>query len=118
MARPPADATEWCAMVAVRVQFVRLFDVDSYPGWVDCVLTDAFGAKHTLRDKVPIFTADSLTAESVFPCDGEASCEVLACWDDEAGRQLVRITTERPFDIESMTGDYEFVVLAEQLVNC
>ena len=78
---------------------------------------DAGGRRHTLFDKVPIFSTGYLDADSDYPQPGMADCEVLARWEDEQGRELVRITTARPYDIESSEGVSEFVVFATQVVG-
>lgn len=101
---------------AVIVRIVRFVD-DHQPGWVACELVDADGRAHTLLDKVPIFTAMLLDAESDYPQPGLAACEVVARWDDDRGRSLARVSTEAPFGIASTDGVMEFVVLAEQLVS-
>jgi hypothetical protein len=101
-------------MPTLAVQIVRFVD-DGQPGWVECEFVDAVGVRHTLRDKVPIFSAEWLDADSAYPRPGSAGCEVLARWSDEHGRALARITTARPRDIESRDGSSEFVVFARQL---
>ena len=101
-------------MPALRVEIARFVD-DSQPGWVECEFVDADGRRHTLRYKVPIFSTEWLDAASAYPQPGDAGCEVLAQWKGELGREVVRITTARPCDIESSEGLSEFVVLASQL---
>ena len=81
---------------------------------VECELVDASGRRHTLRDKVSIFSQDSLDASGDYPQPGVADCEVLARWKNEQGRQVAHITTVRPFDIESVEGLSEFAVLSSQ----
>ncbi len=90
---------------------------DSQPGFVECEFIDAGGRRHTLFDKVPIFSTGYLDADSEYPQPGMADCEVLARWEDEQGRELVRITTARPYDIESSEGVSDFVVFATQVVG-
>src|SRR5262245_65666010 len=103
-------------MPALAVQIVR-FVSDSQPGFVECEFVDAAGRRHTLFDKVPIFCTEYLDADSTYPQQGIADCRVLAQWTDDLGRQLARITTAQPFDVESREGLSEFVVLSEQLVT-
>jgi hypothetical protein len=99
---------------ALAVQIVRFVD-DTQPGVVECEFIDASGRRHTLRDKVPIFSQGFLDASSDYPQPGVADCEVLERWKDEQGREVARITTVRAFDIESIEGLSEFVVLSSQL---
>ena len=76
----------------------------------------ADGRSHTFYDKVPIFTAMPLTEASRYPQPGLAACEVLERFEDDRGRSLVRVSTERPFGITSTGGLTEFVVLAETMM--
>jgi len=102
-------------MHALAVQIVRFVD-DAQPGFVECEFLDADGKLHILFDKVPIFTAENLYANSAYPQPGIADCQLLAQWTDDQGRDLARITTAIPFAIESRDGLSEFVVLSAQLV--
>ena len=102
-------------MPDLKVQIVRFVD-ESQPGFVECEFVDAAGRRHTLFDKVPIFSTGYLDVDSAYPQPGIAACRVLAQWTDEQGRALARVTTVHPFDIESREGLSEFVVLSEQLV--
>jgi hypothetical protein len=100
--------------VEVIAQIVRFVD-GHQPGWVECEFIDAEDCKHRFVDKVPILSAENLDAASVYPMAGGISCEVVASWKDVQGRELVRVTTARPWGIESTDGLVEFVVLAAQL---
>jgi len=95
----------------VSVQIVRFVD-NGFPGWVECEVIDAEGRRHTLRDKVPIFTAELLDADSKYPTMGAVPCEVLGRYQDEKGRELAHVSTKNPCDIESAEGLSEFTVLA------
>jgi hypothetical protein len=101
-------------MPNLAVQIVRLVDEDQ-PGWVACEFDDVEGRRHTIVDKVPIFTADDLGPDSTYPRAGSMPCEVLRRWRDESGRDLALISTERPLDDKSAEGLSEFVVAASQL---
>jgi hypothetical protein len=99
----------------VPVKIVRFVD-ESFPGFVECHLSDALGQQHVFVDKVPIVTAADLGPESLYPQPGVIACEMSAQWTDEQGRELRRITTETPWGVESTSGETSFVVLAEQLL--
>jgi hypothetical protein len=101
---------------AVAVRIVRFVD-DAQPGWVACELTDAFDRRHTLVDKAPVFTAKTLDADGPYPEPGVIACEVVERWQDGEGRRLARVTTARPFGVESTEGVTEFVVLSEQVIG-
>jgi hypothetical protein len=101
-------------MYNLAVEIVRFTD-GHFPGWVACEFADAEGRRHTLVDKVPIFTVEPLDATSRYPQPGSLGCEVLSRSEDDKGRQLVHICTARPFDIQSTEGLSEFVVLSAQV---
>jgi hypothetical protein len=98
----------------LAVWIVRFVD-QHFPGWVECEFIDAEGRRHTVRDKVPVFTSETLDSASLYPQEGTISCTALARWRDGRGSELVRITIARPFAIESTDGQTEFIVLAEQV---
>jgi hypothetical protein len=93
----------------ISAEIVRF--VDSHqPGWVECEFADAEGRLHVLRDKVPIFTVEMLDADSRYPTMGKIPCEVLETFKDATGRELVRVSTEKPCGIDSAEGLSEFIV--------
>ncbi len=71
---------------------------------------DAEGRHHIITDKVPVLTSEDLHPDSEFPRLGSVPCEVLKRYQDEKGRELVRVSTARPADIESKDGLSEFTV--------
>ena len=103
-------------MQNVAVQIVRFVDGD-FPGCVECELVDADGRLHVIRDKVPILTVERLDATSRYPTPGVVRCEIVKRLQDEKGRELVRICTEKPDGIESTEGLHEFTVTASLLVG-
>ncbi len=93
---------------ALTVQITRF--VDPYqPGWVECSFTDAHGQLHRFVEKGPVVSAEPLDETSSYPCDGVIACEVLGTLKDH-GRELSRISTERPWGVESVEGKQEFIV--------
>jgi len=98
----------------LAVQIVRFVD-DTQPGIVAAEFVDAVGRRHTLIDKVPIFSEARLDAASAYPQPGAARCEVLLRKQDAQKREIVRISTLRPDSIESTEGLSEFEVLPPQL---
>lgn len=96
------------------VQIVRFVD-DAFPGWVACELEDAKGRRHTLIDKIPIFTDMVLDATNAYPKMGSVRCEILAQWKDASGRELLRVSTVRPDGIASTEDLSEFVVQLSQV---
>lgn len=50
-------------MNAIEIEIRRFVD-DSYPGFVECWLTDANGREWSFIEKVPVVTTEDLDAES------------------------------------------------------
>jgi len=98
----------------ISVQIVRFVD-SAFPGWVECEFVDAEGRQHIFKDKIPIFTVELLDADSKYPAPGVVACEILEQFKDEERRELTRVSTRSPWDIESSEGLSEFAVLASQV---
>lgn len=103
-------------MLIIPVQISR-FVRDDNPGWVECVLVDALGQSHSFTEKVPVVTREDLDAESNYPCSGTIACELNEEWKDDMGRSLARVSTERPWGVESSAGLTQFVLLSSQLCH-
>ena len=100
-------------MHEASVQIVEFLSSDQ-PGFVAASLTDAFGVRHVFHDKVPVFTDALIDTDTPLPVTGWLGCTVLERFVDD-GREVVRIDTEKPWDIASTAGDYHFVVSADSL---
>ncbi len=98
----------------LNVQIVR-FVLDHQPPIVACELVDADGHRHTFIHKVWIFSEQTLDAQTEYPQPGIIRCTVLETWPETGGRELVRINTAHPDQIESTDGLSEFTVLRKQL---
>jgi len=98
----------------LAVQIVR-FVQEHQPPIVASDFEDVEGCRHTFVDKVLIFSSEWLAPDSEYPQPGGVRCEILARWRDTRGRELVRITTEKPDHVESTNGLSEFVVLSSQI---
>ena|ERR1700689_3349228 len=101
-------------MPSIRVEIVRFVD-EHQPGLVACEFTDANGQRHTIIDKVPMFSSEALWVNSKYPTAGDASCELLRSWEDVSGQRLIQITIARPYCLEASNGQSEFTVLASQI---
>jgi hypothetical protein len=100
----------------LTVRIVRFVD-DSFPGWVECTLTDAEGREWTFHDKVPMFTCEQLSAASSYPQPGVVGCQIVQRSRDAAGREIVTVDTRLPWDCRATDGTYQFDVLAEQVID-
>ena len=97
-------------MPLLAVKIVAFVD-ECQPGVVACEFTDADGNRHTIVDKVPIFSTEQLWSDSTYPVAGEADCYILKTWLDATGRELAQIRIAQ----ESLDGLCEFTVLASQI---
>jgi hypothetical protein len=99
----------------LAVQIVRFVD-DAQPGIVACEFEDPDGRRHTLIDKVPIFTDTMLDANSIYPQTGSVALAARYCrWKDSRARELVRVSTVKPDGTESTEGLSEFVMLSSRV---
>ncbi len=101
-------------MISVVVQIERFVD-EHFPGFVGCSLIDADGMRHDFIEKVPIVSANDLRSDRFSPQPGFIACIIEEKWIDEQGRNLVRVSTEKPWFIESVAGANRFTVLEEQM---
>jgi hypothetical protein len=101
-------------MHRIPIQIVRFVE-DYFPGIVECAFIDASGREHRFIEKAPVVSAGCLNESATYPQPGQIACEILESWRGVDGRVLARVTTERPWGIESTEGQSEFVVVAEVL---
>jgi len=101
-------------MVDLHVQIER-FVLDHQPPIIECALIDAGGQRHTFIDKVWMFSEQTLDARSEYPVPGLIRCSVMLTWCEIGGRELVRINTADPDQIESIEGISEFIVFRDQV---
>jgi hypothetical protein len=102
-------------MTSISIEIVRYVE-DHFPGYVECLLTDALGEVHKFIEKVPVVTFANLTANSGYPQSGWLECIIEDEWTDEVGNKLVRANTERSSGIESTAGESVFVVQVDQVI--
>lgn len=101
-------------MPALLVEISRFID-EHQPGFVECTMVDAFGQSHSFQEKVPIVSTEDLWSSSTYPRAGSIRCAIEEEWSDAEGRQLIRVNTEHPWGVESMTGQRQFTVFSSQL---
>ncbi len=100
-------------MPYLRVQIVRLGDVEPQPGIVESQFRDAEGQMHSIIDKVPMFTSASLWSDSDYPQPGSINCRVLERMAGPRGN-LARIDME-PYHYELTGEKSEFAVSEAKL---
>jgi hypothetical protein len=96
-------------MYDIAVRILRFVD-GSFPGWVESELVDANGRRHIFIEKVPVVTLEDSRADSECPVPGIIRCEILRKYSDENGRELVCVSTAKPWSIESTEGLSEFTI--------
>lgn len=97
-------------MYAVKVSVNKVIDYGQ-PYWVECELTDAYGVKHLIHEKLPVVT-QYYNDDVDLPIDGLVYCEIVK-WENDR----VTINTENPIGIESVNGETVFTVLESQIVE-
>lgn len=103
-------------MLAFAVQIVRFVD-DGFPGFVECEFTDANGRVHRIIEKAPVVGAQTLRVDAAFPQFGKIACEIGENARDDAERDLVTVSTARPWGISSTEGQTSFVLLASDILR-
>jgi hypothetical protein len=101
---------------ALHIWVVRWVD-DWYPGWVECLLTDAFGHAWYFVEKVPIVSEENLDANSSYPRAGIIACREIERRMDNVGRELLVVDTTDPWGVEATSGETEFVVRPDQVAE-
>jgi hypothetical protein len=106
-------------MKQLAIQIKRCLDNEHDPGWIECDFVDGESRRHAMVDKIPIFSIDPafdpLDSNPNWPQPAGVPCEISNAWCDPLGRELARITTDRPWHVESTVKLSEFVVFASQL---
>ena len=103
-------------MISLVVQIERFVD-GHFPGFVGCALVDADGVRHEFVEKGPVVSTSDLRSESLYPQAGHIGCTIEEEWVDDLGRSLVRVSTEKPWSIESVAGATRFTVFEEQIFS-
>jgi hypothetical protein len=86
----------------LAVQIVRFVD-ETFPGFVEAEFSDADGLCHKIIEKIPVITDQDLWIDSEYPTATRIACEVLERFENREGQALVRISTQKPWAIESTT---------------
>jgi hypothetical protein len=60
---------------------------------------------------------DILNADSNYPQPGVIACEITKSWQGADGREIVSIDTASPWAVEAVTGETDFDVLREQIIE-
>lgn len=103
-------------MLAIKVN-ITSFISDDNPGFVECRFSDAWGKEHIVHEKVPVVTTEELDADSRYPANGVVGCEIVKEWTDTDGRTIFTVTTEKPWDIETVEGVAVFDILSDQIIE-
>jgi hypothetical protein len=101
-------------MTSIKIEITSFVD-DHQPGYVECSFVDVDGKQHTFVEKVPVVSSENLLPTSAYPRSGAIDCEVQDRWTSKRGVALARVSTDKPWGIESSEGLSDFVVAASQL---
>jgi len=86
----------------MKIKILKITDYSFYPGYVECLITDAWGNRHIFNEKIPIVTCEEIDEESELPQDGFIRCEMLKQWTDDNGNEIITVSTENPDNVETI----------------
>ena len=101
----------------IKARIVRWVADEPWPGIVEFGFPDAAGRNWSFIDKYPVVTAAACFSTSDFPIPAIVGCEIISESRDSEGKEIVRISTERPWGISATDGTDQFIVLAQQLME-
>lgn len=104
-------------MVGIKVQITKHINDDPQSGIVECRLFDVYGKEWVFQDKSAIFSSEILNADSSYPQPGVIACEITKRWQGADGREIVSIDTASPWGVEAVTGETDFDVLREEIIE-
>ena len=95
-------------MYGLKVRIRAVID-ESYPTWVECVMTDCGGQTHLFREKLPVVSSEFAP---MIPGDGIIRCTLI-----EETAQYAEIDTYLPDGVESTMGVSRFRVAKSDLTE-
>ncbi len=93
------------------VQITQIINTSMFPIVVECVFYDAWGKEHFVQEKLSVLSTKNIITEEDLPCEGVIACELVKDWQDETGRNIITVTTLKPWGIETVNGVTEFDLL-------
>ncbi len=103
-------------MPSLFIKILRFTD-DSFPGWVECCLVDAWGKEWLFVEKVPVVSSELLDNKSNFPKTVTIDCQIIKQWYDEKGREIITVDTSKPLGIKALNGTTLFDVLSDKFAS-
>lgn len=100
-------------MLGVKIKIIEYLD-DTQPGWIRCVLTDAFGKEWFFTEKIPIVTTKYLDEKSEYPQEGMINCIIT---NEHVENNFIVIDTSKPYGIYSEDDISNFTIKKSQLSN-
>lgn len=103
-------------MFGIKAKITRCVDDSGYPSFVECQFVDVNEKIQTFVDKDAIFTTENLDSKSKYPTVGIIGCVILER-KTFGDREILKVSTEMPWHIESTNGKTIFEILAEQVIE-
>ena len=94
----------------IRAQVTRWVSED-FPGIVECRFVDRFGTEWVVIEKLPVLADADLRSDSQLPWPVLIACEIVARGQDNAGREIIDISTRTPRAIEATDGNDQLPAL-------
>ncbi|MEU8825302.1 hypothetical protein [Streptomyces sp. NPDC048636] len=104
-------------MPFLHCEAVRWVGDEPFPGLVEVCFTDAHHQQRSVIDKAPVFDdSDALTPTADYPVTVNVLCDILQRTASHSATRTVTVSLA-PWGLESVDGDVEFQVRADQLTT-
>lgn len=100
-------------MLGIEVSITRFVSDEPQPGIVECEFIDVNGYEWKFLEKTAVVSEADLNSDTNYPQPGVIGCQVI-----EKKADILLVTTTEPWNIESTTGETEFRVYLDSLVEC
>jgi hypothetical protein len=88
------------------------YTLDKFPGFVLCKFSDYIGKIHYFNEKVPVVSTENINENTILPQKGYVAGETI---NKENG--IIKFSTIKPYQIETIDGLNIFSVKEQQIVN-
>jgi hypothetical protein len=104
-------------MIGIRISITRYVSDYPQPGIVECEFVDAHDVLWKFVEKTAIVSSKNLDDRSTYPQPGVIGCTVIGRACDKMGREIIVVSSEDPWCVESVDGSSRFQVLPTSLVE-
>ena len=98
-------------MIGFRVKIVEITD-HAQPRWVRCKFLDANNQEWTLIEKLPVISNNHFS--NSIPTEGFIACTLIS---QSPNGKISKIDTNKPWGIESESGQTIFEIFSSELID-